>query len=185
MGEKLSCIERIFEKAGRKYILGQNARYDELKNETEGLKRTIEQLTSELNQEKAALRGAQIALAEAYEYMKVRKETNPSLEENIRNNNIRINRFDEMFESLAGRLVMQEVKMKKLGRTTEERMSETPEKVMTAQTGPGDNEYDCVDYFDFENHFRGSREAIKSVQKQYIPYFKGRTNVLDLGCGRG
>ena len=185
MGEKLSCIERIFEKAGRKYILGQNARYDELKNETEGLKRTIGQLTSELNQEKAALRGAQIALAEAYEYMKVRKETNPSLEENIRNNNIRINRFDEMFENLAGRLDMQEVKFKKLSRATVEEAPLTREKAMTPQMMPVDNEYDCVDYFDFENHFRGSREAIKSVQKQYIPYFKGRTNVLDLGCGRG
>jgi len=185
MGEKLNCIERIFQKAGRKYILGQNAQYDELKKETEFLKRNIEQLRSELNQEKAALNGAQLALAEAYEYMKARKEINPSLEENIRNNNFRLDRFDEMLEGLADRLNMQEVKMKKLGSTTEKRIPATTEKVMTVQTAPVDNEYDCVDYFDFENHFRGSREAIKSVQKQYIPYFKGRTNVLDLGCGRG
>ena len=119
MGEKLNCIERIFQKAGRKYILGQNAQYDELKKETEFLKRNIEQLRSELNQEKAALNGAQLALAEAYEYMKARKEINPSLEENIRNNNFRLDRFDEMLEGLADRLNMQEVKMKKLGSTTE------------------------------------------------------------------
>ncbi|MGN0639072.1 MAG: methyltransferase domain-containing protein [Huintestinicola sp.] len=47
------------------------------------------------------------------------------------------------------------------------------------------NVYNSIDYFDFENHFRGSREHIKSVQKIYIPYFKGKKNVLDLGCGRG
>lgn len=48
-----------------------------------------------------------------------------------------------------------------------------------------EDEYSCIDYFDFENHFRGSRESIKEVQKQYVEYFVGRNNVLDLGCGRG
>lgn len=45
--------------------------------------------------------------------------------------------------------------------------------------------YSCVDYFDFENHFRGSRSLIKRRQEIYIPYFKGKTHVIDLGCGRG
>ena len=47
------------------------------------------------------------------------------------------------------------------------------------------NVYSSIDYFDFENHFRGSREHVKSVQRIYLPYFEGRKNVLDLGCGRG
>lgn len=42
-----------------------------------------------------------------------------------------------------------------------------------------------IDYFDFENYFRGSRETIKEWQNVYVPYFKGRKNVLDIGCGRG
>lgn len=50
---------------------------------------------------------------------------------------------------------------------------------------PSANVYSSIDYFDFENHFRGSREHIKSVQKVYLPYFEGREKVLDLGCGRG
>lgn len=48
-----------------------------------------------------------------------------------------------------------------------------------------ENTYNAIDYFDFENHFRGSREHIKEVQTIYLPYFKSCKNVLDLGCGRG
>lgn len=47
------------------------------------------------------------------------------------------------------------------------------------------NIYQTIDYFDFEDHFRGSRELIKERQKQYIPYYINRKNVVDLGCGRG
>lgn len=42
-----------------------------------------------------------------------------------------------------------------------------------------------IDYFDFENYFRGPRETIMKWQEVYLPYFEGRKNVLDLGCGRG
>lgn len=48
----------------------------------------------------------------------------------------------------------------------------------------GDN-YTSIDYFDFENHFRGSREHVKKMQTMYLPYFEGKKKVLDLGCGRG
>ena len=46
------------------------------------------------------------------------------------------------------------------------------------------DDYFSIDYFDFENHFRGSREHIKEVQKIYLPYFEKKKNVIDLGCGR-
>lgn len=45
--------------------------------------------------------------------------------------------------------------------------------------------YDDIDYFDFENHFRGSIENIKKAQSFYVQYFKDKKNVLDIGCGRG
>ncbi len=48
-----------------------------------------------------------------------------------------------------------------------------------------DNIYDEIDYYDFENHFRGSRESIKERQSIYIPYYKKAEFVLDIGCGRG
>jgi O-antigen chain-terminating methyltransferase len=45
-----------------------------------------------------------------------------------------------------------------------------------------------VPHFDqarFAERFRGTEEYVKSGQKVYLPYFSGRSNVLDLGCGRG
>ena len=47
------------------------------------------------------------------------------------------------------------------------------------------NVYTGIDYFDFENHFRGSRKEIKEAESIYLPYFKDKKFVLDLGCGRG
>lgn len=47
------------------------------------------------------------------------------------------------------------------------------------------NDYMLIDYFDFENHFRGSRTDIIKRQEFYLPYFEEKKNVLDLGCGRG
>jgi 2-polyprenyl-3-methyl-5-hydroxy-6-metoxy-1,4-benzoquinol methylase len=44
---------------------------------------------------------------------------------------------------------------------------------------------DGMDYFDFENRFRGTRTLIKERQQFYIPMIEGKRNVIDLGCGRG
>ncbi len=41
------------------------------------------------------------------------------------------------------------------------------------------------EYMRFEDRHRGSEEAIKWKQKNYLPYFKDRGPVLDIGCGRG
>ena len=42
-----------------------------------------------------------------------------------------------------------------------------------------------LDYFGFEERFRGSEEEIKERQRVYVEYFKGQDHVLDIGCGRG
>jgi O-antigen chain-terminating methyltransferase len=41
------------------------------------------------------------------------------------------------------------------------------------------------DYAGFEDRFRGTEDDIKERQRIYLPYFEGRENVLDVGCGRG
>ena len=41
------------------------------------------------------------------------------------------------------------------------------------------------DYGRFAERFRGTEEYVKSTQEFYRPYFAGKANVLDLGCGRG
>lgn len=47
------------------------------------------------------------------------------------------------------------------------------------------SDYEEIDYFDFENHFRGSIDSIKKAQEIYLDYFRDKKNVLDIGCGRG
>lgn len=41
------------------------------------------------------------------------------------------------------------------------------------------------DYGRFAERFRGSEEYVKAGQQMYVPFFAGRQNVLDIGCGRG
>lgn len=145
-----------------------------------GKKRAINELQQRCDSLEKELHGTQEVLREIYQYMQIRKEINPNLEENIRNNNKRLDSIDET-------LMMQAVKVKKL----DTKLQNVPAgaAVSVAQNemvlAEAENEYSCIDYFDFENHFRGSREDIKSVQQQYVKYFEGRKNVLDLGCGRG
>lgn len=54
-----------------------------------------------------------------------------------------------------------------------------------SEASDGGDAYTSIDYFDFENHFRGDRNLIKERQKKYLPYFKGCVSVVDIGCGRG
>jgi SAM-dependent methyltransferase len=41
------------------------------------------------------------------------------------------------------------------------------------------------DYFVFEERYRGDEADIRLRQKQYLEYFRGREDVVDIGCGRG
>jgi O-antigen chain-terminating methyltransferase len=42
-----------------------------------------------------------------------------------------------------------------------------------------------INYFVFEDKFRGKREDIAQRQTAFLHYFEGCRNVLDIGCGRG
>ena len=44
---------------------------------------------------------------------------------------------------------------------------------------------DAYKYVGFEDQFRGSRDLIRARLDTYLPYFEGRSRVLDAGCGRG
>jgi 2-polyprenyl-3-methyl-5-hydroxy-6-metoxy-1,4-benzoquinol methylase len=44
---------------------------------------------------------------------------------------------------------------------------------------------DSYKYVGFEDRFRGSQELIRARQLEYLPYFQGASDVLDIGCGRG
>jgi SAM-dependent methyltransferase len=43
----------------------------------------------------------------------------------------------------------------------------------------------ALSYVGFEDRFRGSEELIRERLKDYVAYFAGQSDVLDVGCGRG
>jgi SAM-dependent methyltransferase len=47
------------------------------------------------------------------------------------------------------------------------------------------SEFNGLNFFIFEDRFRGSREEIKKQQSNFVNYFEGCKNVLEIGCGRG
>ncbi len=42
-----------------------------------------------------------------------------------------------------------------------------------------------IDYFTFEQLYRGSRKIVKEKQREYLKHFKDKECILDIGCGRG
>ena len=46
-------------------------------------------------------------------------------------------------------------------------------------------DHDASQYVGFEDRFRGSEADIRSRLADYVSYFAGQSNVLDVGCGRG
>jgi O-antigen chain-terminating methyltransferase len=43
----------------------------------------------------------------------------------------------------------------------------------------------AIDFLWFAERFRGTEEQVRGKQRFYVPFFQGRTAVVDLGCGRG
>jgi O-antigen chain-terminating methyltransferase len=57
--------------------------------------------------------------------------------------------------------------------------------VAPAGAGPASGAGDAYKYVAFEDQFRGSETEIRERLADYVPYFEGATDVLDIGCGRG
>jgi 2-polyprenyl-3-methyl-5-hydroxy-6-metoxy-1,4-benzoquinol methylase len=81
-----------------------------------------------------------------------------------------------------------EVERRSAGETGEPRETgETGETRETRETGltGGVPDNHAYQYLGFEDKFRGSESLIRARQEDYVQYFKGQSNVLDVGCGRG
>lgn len=65
-----------------------------------------------------------------------------------------------------------------LANLLEERINSNLNKTVPLQ-------HDAMNYYLFEEKFRGSTKDITERQSIYIEYFKNCKNVLDIGCGRG
>ncbi len=72
-----------------------------------------------------------------------------------------------------------------------ERLGSGPQMVANGQASPtvvagqADSGGDAFKYLGFEDRFRGSEAEIRARLIDYLPYFDGASNVLDVGCGRG
>lgn len=64
--------------------------------------------------------------------------------------------------------------------------AEAPAPETAGSAGADGSVYTVLDYFKFQNDFRGTSAEIKERQRIYLPYFKDAAGpVLDIGCGRG
>jgi SAM-dependent methyltransferase len=67
-----------------------------------------------------------------------------------------------------------------------ERFSKSPASpVSPTSPAPPASAAEAFKYVGFEDRFRGSEDEIRRRLADYVPYFKGASNVLDAGCGRG
>ncbi len=57
--------------------------------------------------------------------------------------------------------------------------------VSNPQSAIHNPQFDDYKYVGFEDQFRGTDAAIETRLQAYVPIFAGRSDVLDVGCGRG
>lgn len=102
---------------------------------------------------------------------------------NLRNNNNIIERLSSDTEYVKLKLSGIQQNMKKTPAPTIQ--NGEAQSVIAVPVTADESDYESIDYFDFENHFRGSIESIKKSQEFYLKYFSDKKNVVDIGCGRG
>lgn len=104
-----------------------------------------------------------------------------------------INQLDEKMSEEIGKLedltVLTNAKVKRLVQARVDKYVENnvnQDNITDGQSTYQSEKSDLkIDYFLFEQKFRGSRAKIIERQKFYLPTFKNCQNVLDIGCGRG
>ncbi|HXN49866.1 MAG TPA: class I SAM-dependent methyltransferase, partial [Bryobacteraceae bacterium] len=80
------------------------------------------------------------------------------------------------------RLIQTELR---LIRQRESRRESMPAPAAGVGSSGGAAALPCLDYASLAERFRGSEEYVREKQRFYLPFFAGRGDVLDLGCGRG
>lgn len=79
------------------------------------------------------------------------------------------------------RLIHDELRVIRLRRHSAPAPGTAPGPVRPAET----RETAVLDYTRFAHRFRGPEEQVRATEEFYRPFFADRTNVLDIGCGRG
>lgn len=110
----------------------------------------------------------------------VQRQYLESKHQTSREDDLNVQQEERVLREIA-QLAVQVNKLRRSIKITETEIEEEPE----TESHKHQNAYESIDYFDFEDRFRGSREAIKKNFMIYLPYLKGKTSILDVGCGRG
>jgi O-antigen chain-terminating methyltransferase len=112
-----------------------------------------------------------------------------TVEENVRSNNWQLetltqkqSEIPELKAYVRRKLATVEKQLSMKNETLSESDTKQTEKLSYVDNA---DVYSGIDYFDFENHFRGSEQLIMERQEEYLCYFISRNHVIDLGCGRG
>jgi SAM-dependent methyltransferase len=88
-------------------------------------------------------------------------------------------------EELRGSLAVLQQSTLTLKREMERSLAPSAPSAPHAPSAPSAPAIDSYKYVGFEDRFRGSREDIRARLQAYVPLFAGRSDVLDVGCGRG
>ncbi len=176
---KGKLAKRLF----RSMLAGLSAAEQDIKtihSETAAQLDSTQMRLHELETQNAALAAQVAVLQEAVSAEGAIRQNLETLNVNMRSNNAQL-------AALQSDTAMTKAKLSGIERHVHDTVSipctaqkQTPVPETEKQTA-----YDTIDYFDFENHFRGTIENIKQAQRIYLPYFSGKHHVLDLGCGRG
>ena len=107
--------------------------------------------------------------------------------ENLQNNNKRMEIMQDSIDMQKVKILLCEKRIAKFQKIPSKagNIHLTQNENDTTKQSGSHTEYEGIDYFDFENHFRGSWDDIKKRQEIYLSYYEGKQNVIDLGCGRG
>lgn len=163
-----------------------NQRAGDIERAVCGIQKQIDELREEVQKGTASDAEIITRLNELEEIERILRNDVETISVNLRNNNTAIDRLsaDGEFAKLKLNVIEKGMKNNRL------RMNQQNAAVQTApaaeiSSGCGESEYEEIDYFDFENHFRGSIESIRKAQEIYLEYFRDKNNVVDIGCGRG
>jgi 2-polyprenyl-3-methyl-5-hydroxy-6-metoxy-1,4-benzoquinol methylase len=124
----------------------------------------------------------------------LRDEMGRNAQQTVQGVDEKVIRINHEFDEMRMRIIRAERSVRRVSeagdalpatvKSNRETRAKNPNHLSQAQTA-GKSCDQAFDYFLFEHQFRGPVAEIKRRQSAYLELFRGRENVLDLGCGRG
>ncbi|NLT10282.1 MAG: methyltransferase domain-containing protein [Ruminococcus sp.] len=157
----------------------KQAQLDSIRSDMNAMQEVIDSLQKRMDQ-------AETAVGADRETISAIRNDLEGIGTNLRNNNAAIEKLSADGEFVKLKLSGIDRRLGKLSAAAPaENAQSAAAETAAAPAQPADSDYESIDYFDFENNFRGSIESIKKAQAFYLKYFSNKNNVVDIGCGRG